>query len=198
MRAGSRAALLALLLGAALRAAAEDSEDEADLSGGREFREMSPGEIGRGFGKYYDWHQLDTGLASARETGKPIMLVMHKSWCQMCRRLGPLFAFSREVQQRASNFTLVNCMDEDPGCESPGYMPDGGYIPRILFLDSDGNVQRDLTAPDHPPQYKYFYSSAQQVARGMDAAMAAFARRVAGSDAPAAEGGTPATEGGEL
>lgn len=51
---------------------------------------------------------------------------------------------------------------------------DGGYIPRILFLDSAGTVQPSLTNPQGNPKYKYYYSSASQVVTGMSSAAAHF------------------------
>lgn len=48
--------------------------------------------------------------------------------------------------------------DEEP--EGSQFQPDGGYIPRILFLNSDGVVQPDLINTLGNPQYKFFYSNA--------------------------------------
>ena len=68
----------------------------------------------------------------------------------------------------------MNCMDDDIGCESSEYKPDGGYIPRILFLSSEGKVNNDIKTPGGNPKYQYFYSSPDQVVRGMDEALSAF------------------------
>eukprot|EP01065_Artemidia_motanka_P039567 TRINITY_DN48539_c0_g1_i1.p1 TRINITY_DN48539_c0_g1~~TRINITY_DN48539_c0_g1_i1.p1 ORF type:complete len:177 (+),score=48.25 TRINITY_DN48539_c0_g1_i1:53-583(+) len=150
---------------------------EQDASGGRELADLTPSELGRGFGRDLDWRTLSDGLAEAAEFDRPVMLVLHKSWCSECRRLGEEFATSRGIERRADSFVLVNCMNEDPGCESSYYMPDGGYVPRILFLDSGGRVLEELTAPGGVPQYKYFYSSATQVVKGMDRAAKALHAR---------------------
>ena len=53
---------------------------------------------------------------------------------------------------------------------------DGGYIPRILFLDWKGNVVPELQTPRGNPQYKYFYSTDKQIVDGMNNAMKFFAR----------------------
>ena len=45
--------------------------------------------------------------------------------------------------------------DEEPSDSK--FTPDGGYIPRILFLDSNGDVNQDITNVRGNPKYKYYY-----------------------------------------
>lgn len=49
---------------------------------------------------------------------------------------------------------------EEPS--DPMYAPDGGYIPRILFISPDGVVQEQLKNKSGNPKYKYYYSDANQ------------------------------------
>ncbi|KAF3857962.1 hypothetical protein F7725_011163 [Dissostichus mawsoni] len=55
--------------------------------------------------------------------------------------------------------------EEEPKDET--YSPDGGYIPRILFLDPSGKVHPEITNKNGNPNYKYFYSNAEHVVSGM-------------------------------
>ena len=71
------------------------------------------------------------------------------------------------------SFVLVNCHDDDAGCDDEKFTPDGGYIPRILFATSQGEVKNEIQAPDGNAQYKYFYHDTAQIAKGMTAALAA-------------------------
>jgi hypothetical protein len=48
------------------------------------------GSKGRGFGDNYDWKSLDAGIAEAEASGKPAMVVIHKSWCGACKVISPL------------------------------------------------------------------------------------------------------------
>ena len=38
-----------------------------------------------GFGEHFNWQSFDQGLAEAKETNKPVMLVIHKTWCGACK-----------------------------------------------------------------------------------------------------------------
>ena len=53
--------------------------------------------------------------------------------------------------------------DEEP--KDPSYSPDGGYIPRILFVKNGKVVPEANTGND---QYKYFYSQAADIVKKME------------------------------
>ena len=63
-------------------------------------------------------------------------------------------------------------LDQDKNKDvSAKYAPDGGYIPRTMFLSADGVVDPDVHAPRD--SYKYFYDekNPDSVQAGMDAAL---------------------------
>lgn len=64
-----------------------------------------------------------------------MMVVIHKSWCGACKRLGPLFANSEEILNLSKEFVLVNIQDDEEPADVL-YKPDGGALKRspIFFF----------------------------------------------------------------
>jgi protein-disulfide reductase (glutathione) len=138
--------------------------------------EHGPG-LGRGFGDQYHWYTIREGLKKIKETGRPGMVVLHKSWCGACKALGPKFAESAAVQAASKDFIMINVQDDDEptGDQVAEYAPDGGYIPRILFVDpATQKVAPGVKVPNGNAKYGYYYSSPEQIVQGMQAAKAAF------------------------
>jgi len=38
-----------------------------------------------GFGEQYIWFGLEEGLEAAKNSNKPLMLIIHKTWCGACK-----------------------------------------------------------------------------------------------------------------
>lgn len=92
-----------------------------------------------------EWHTLEEGKALAKETGKPLMVIVHKSWCGAsspqqscasvccaafqltcftcgetagaCKRLKPQFAQSEDIKAYSKNFIMVNTEDNEEPTE---------------------------------------------------------------------------------
>ena len=127
------------------------------------------------------WTAWPSALEQSRAEGKPIMLVIHKSWCGACKALRPQFAKSEAIAALADGFVMVNTVDdEEPKGEM--FAPDGGYIPRVLFL-SEGEVLKDVINVKGNEKYKYYYSSPDDIA----ASMASVKARLAAGTGAAAE-----------
>ena len=89
------------------------------------------------------WKTLDEAVASSKDSGKPIFLLIHKSWCGACKGLKKNFAGDAAIEKLATEFEMVNTEDNDEP-QGDQYQPDGGYIPRLLFLNSEGTVQAHI------------------------------------------------------
>lgn len=83
-----------------------------------------------GFGNGYIWaNSLEAGKQMARHHKKPVMVIIHKSWCTACKNLKPKFATSSEIQSLSKYFVMVNLVDDEEP-DSALFAPDGSYIPR--------------------------------------------------------------------
>lgn len=119
--------------------------------------------LSRGWGDLA-WVPLKEGLIEASTTKKPVMLIIWKTWCGACKALRPLFAASNDIAVESTNFIVVNAVDdEEPNGDI--YSPDGGYIPRILFVSPEGKVLTDAFAQNHGAgeKYHYFYSEPKSI-----------------------------------
>ncbi|XP_075984795.1 thioredoxin domain-containing protein 12-like [Anticarsia gemmatalis] len=120
-----------------------------------------------GFGNNYVWAgSLESGLQLASNHRKPLMVIIHKSWCHACKNLKPKFANSSEIQMLSKHFVMVNLVDEEEPTSSI-FAPDGTYIPRILFISPKGLVDTEIYNEQGSSQHKYFYSQPEQIARSM-------------------------------
>ncbi|XP_067003197.2 thioredoxin domain-containing protein 12 [Anabrus simplex] len=132
---------------------------------------------GRGFGRHFQWLDLEKGLEVAKTTRKPLMLIIHKSWCDSCKALKPKFSASDEIRTLSTHFIMVNAGDkEDP--KEKKYAPDGEYIPRILFLSPDGDVKTEFYNESGNPSYKYFYSDTWSIIATMKKVAVSYKRKI--------------------
>ncbi|KAL4235685.1 Thioredoxin domain-containing protein 12 [Mactra antiquata] len=129
-------------------------------------------DLSNGWNPYINWKTLEEAEKESEETNKPIMLVIHKSWCGACRALQPQFAASVKIERLSSNFLMVNTLDDDEP-KGEKYLPDGGYIPRILFIHK-GEVREDLYNEAGNPKYKYYYYAPNDILTTMEKAIKTF------------------------
>ena len=120
-----------------------------------------------GLGDHIDWQIWQDGLSLAKETGKPLMLILHKSWCPACKSLKPKFAGSEEIDKLSSQFVMVNAKEGEEPMGDSKLDIDGKYIPRVIFLDSEGNVLSDVINDDGNPQYKYYHMNSESIIKSM-------------------------------
>ncbi|PIO68117.1 hypothetical protein TELCIR_10110 [Teladorsagia circumcincta] len=99
-------------------------------------KKSSKSDLSNGFRTEIDWVEWDKAVGVAKDLNKPIFLLIHKTWCGACKGLKREFTTSSkmpELIELSEKFVMVN-VEDDEEPEDDKYAPDGGYIPRILFL----------------------------------------------------------------
>ena len=120
------------------------------------------------------WKGFDEGLALAQKEKKPVCLIVYTEWCPHCGNFAKIF-HDPKVVEKAKQFVMIHADQDKEKERTQKYAPDGGYIPRTMFLASDGTLAADVHAPR--PQYQFFYDEKDpsSVLAGMDAALAKLA-----------------------
>jgi len=121
-----------------------------------------------GWGANIDWQpSMEQFYKQMSQSGKPGMLIIHKSWCGACKNLRPKFAASTEIEKLSEEFVMINTLDDEEP-EGSEFQPDGGYIPRILFFDPKTRSPDSSITNYGRKDYRYFYSSAAEIVKSMD------------------------------
>lgn len=134
------------------------------------FAEVQSVSLARGFNENIKWVDLEDGMQLITQLNKPGLILIHKSWCGACKRLKPSVADSREMQELSRDFVMINIQDEEEP-DDEKYKPDGGYIPRILFVRSNGKIMNEIYNADGNAKFKYFYGSATPIVKNMKRVM---------------------------
>ena len=116
------------------------------------------------------WVEWNRALKAAEEGGgeKPIMMMIHKSWCAACKSLRPKFN-APEIELLSEYFIMANVEDDEEPTDDK-YAPQGAYSPRIMFLD--GTSGKVLDVANHmDPSHLHFYGSVSEIVRGMTEAL---------------------------
>lgn len=119
-------------------------------------------EWNRGFVDWVTWSQA---IPIAKRERKPIMMVVHKTWCAACRAVGQAFATSPEAELLSKYFVMANVEDDDEPSDKK-YAIQGQYNPRVLFLYPDGEVA-DIVNEKGDPAHLHFYPEISDLVKSM-------------------------------
>ncbi|VDN89139.1 unnamed protein product [Brugia pahangi] len=126
--------------------------------------------LSHGFGEDIDWVKWEDAVEMAMEVNKPIFLLIHKSWCHACKALKKTFQQSnarKAFKTLSKYFVMVNTEDDEEPYEEE-YKPDGKYIPRVLFLDKNGDLLSQFkNKKAEYKNYAYYYSSPADILNSM-------------------------------
>ena len=103
-------------------------------------------------GAEINWRDPRSGIYEATQTGKPVIMVFHATWCSACKKYRAVFG-DAAIVAAAKDFVMI-LVDADKDKDINGaFSPDGTYVPRTLFVDTDGNVSTTLVGKD--PSYPH-------------------------------------------
>lgn len=116
------------------------------------------------------WRGYTEGLAEAKKSGKPVVLIFFTEWCPHCTRYSGMFHQEKVVAQ-AKNFVMIRLDKDKEGALSAKYAPDGEYIPRTFFLSANGEVMTSIAAPRD--KYRHFFNpqDSAELLAAMDVAL---------------------------
>src|SRR5690606_1008586 len=89
------------------------------------------------------WLDSAAGLAEARKTGKPVVMVFHAQWCPNCRQYREVFRDAAVIGASKGFVMILVDIDRHPEINA-AYAPDGLYVPRTIFLDPEGKLEPRL------------------------------------------------------
>jgi thiol-disulfide isomerase/thioredoxin len=106
-----------------------------------------PSEANLWNGAEINWRDARSGIYESSQTGRPVIMVFQATWCPVCKRFRSVFKDPRIVAE-SKDFVMVLVDADKEKMLNGAFSPDGTYVPRTLFLDSDGNVSDKLVGTD--------------------------------------------------
>lgn len=96
-----------------------------------------------------NWRDIKSGVFEASQSGKPVVMVFHATWCSACKKYRNVF-LDKGVIEAAKDFVMI-LIDGDAEKEvNSAFSPDGTYVPRTIFLDAEGNVRSEFKGQGDP------------------------------------------------
>uniref|UniRef100_A0A7E4WDT0 Thioredoxin domain-containing protein n=1 Tax=Panagrellus redivivus TaxID=6233 RepID=A0A7E4WDT0_PANRE len=135
-----------------------------------DIKAMYENPLSHGYGDDIAWVKWEDAIETALELNKPIFLLVHKTWCHACKALKKTMQQSnarRAFKKLSEYFVMVNTEDDEEPFEEE-YRPDGKYIPRLLFLDKNGDLLESIkNKKAEYKNYSYYYSSPADILNSM-------------------------------
>lgn len=100
-------------------------------------------------GAEINWRDIKGGIYEASQTGKPVVMVFHATWCSACKKYRSVFQ-DKAIIEVAKDFVMI-LIDGDAEKEiNSAFSPDGTYVPRTIFLDAVGNIRSEFKGEGDP------------------------------------------------
>lgn len=119
-----------------------------------------------GWGDKIQWMSLTDGLQRAKREGRMAIVVVSKERCAACNQLKKRFRESHEIHKLSNNFIMIRVASDEVSSNIK-YKPDGNYVPRVFFLDTEGQVMKDVIRDTNVRKWKYNYATEDQLLANM-------------------------------
>ncbi|EEB11169.1 thioredoxin domain-containing protein 12 precursor, putative [Pediculus humanus corporis] len=106
--------------------------------------------------KIYWVNDVEKAVLIANFTKKPVFLMIMKSFCPTCKYIEPEYVEDKDFRAKSVDQKSVE----------ETYAVDGHYVPRIIFLDSNGKPMKQFYNASKPDA-KYFYPQANEIVASM-------------------------------
>lgn len=100
-------------------------------------------------GSEINWRDVRSGIYESSKTGQPVLMVFHASWCPSCKKYRKVF-FDKRVVEASRGYVMILVDADADKMVNGAFAPDGTYVPRTIFLDSQGNIQSQLHGAGDP------------------------------------------------
>jgi len=128
-------------------------------------------DFSHGWGDDIAWVSLEKGREISATENKPLMVIIHKTWCGACKSLKAAVAKDEAIAKFSSNLVMVN-LEDDEEPNDASFAPDGGYVPRVFFLPAGSQkVDTSIYNIAGNQDYKYFYYDAGHLLAAMKKAV---------------------------
>ncbi|XP_031826525.1 thioredoxin domain-containing protein 12 [Nomia melanderi] len=122
------------------------------------------------FEQLFKWKSFDNGFSEAKLIKKPIFFLIYKLGCPACDQLKEKFSKSVRLMDLTDRFVMIKLEAQNNKIlNKEKFQPDGKYVPRILFFNSDGNliVEAYNRHQNADQSNKYFYKNPSEIVETM-------------------------------
>lgn len=116
------------------------------------------------------WFDFEDGAAEAKKSGKPMLVVIHATWCPFCKQYRRQFYDPRVVELATSLIMVM--MDRDlEKAETAKLGPGANYIPRTLIFRADGAMRPEIKGSNDEFPHWLAYTGPDELIAVMKAAL---------------------------
>jgi thiol:disulfide interchange protein len=103
-----------------------------------------------------EWQDFESGQYVSAQTRKPMLVLIYANWCTQCHALAKAMHDPAFVNL-TKRFVMVLADHDNKADGVHVYTPKLTYVPRLLFMQPDGEFWTEMTSGNQ--RYAYFYQA---------------------------------------